>query len=243
MADEIRIASHARTEFGKGAARRIRRDHNVPAVLYGHGIDPIHLTLPGHQMMLALKNSNALLTIDMDGGSNQLALAKAVQRDPIKGVLEHIDLIAVRRGEKVTIEVPVTLDGEAAPDTLVNHELTAISVEAEATHIPASFSVSIAGLTVGDTITAADVPLPAGVTLTTEADYTVVSILAVPTAEQVEAELAEAEAEVGIEHEEPEAASEQADGDDEAAAGGSGEQSGDSAADRVGDRAGDRAGE
>ncbi|MGI9093441.1 MAG: 50S ribosomal protein L25/general stress protein Ctc [Mycobacteriales bacterium] len=223
---ELRITAQNRDEFGKGAARRLRREAKVPAVLYGHGIDPVHLSLPGHDMMLALKNSNALLTIVMTSGV-QLALAKAVQRDPIRGFLEHVDLLAVRRGEKVTVDVRVHLEGEPQLDTLVNQELTTLSLEAEATNIPESVTVSIAGLGVGDSVSAADVGLPQGTSLVTEPDHTVVSILAVPTAEQLEAELAEAEAEAGIEHEpaEAEAAAEEESAEGERA--GTGDQSAD----------------
>ena len=198
---EVRIAAERRVEFGKGAARRTRRAGKVPAVVYGHGHKPVHLALPGHELMLALKTSNALLTIDIDG-RDELVLPKAVQRDPIKGFLEHVDLVIVRRGEKVTVEVPVELVGEADADTLVDQQLTSISVQAEATHIPAAVQVSIDGLLVGQHITAGQVGLPANVTLHTEAHHIVVQGLAAPTAAEVEAELEGAEAEAGIEHEE-----------------------------------------
>jgi len=193
MADELRIKAETRTEFGKGAARRIRRDHKVPAVLYGHGTDPVHLALPGHQLMLALKNPNALLTIELADGE-QLALAKAIQRHVIKGELEHVDLILVRRGEKVTVEVRVHLIGEPEPGGLVNHELTELSVEAEATHIPSEVEVSVEGLSIGDRVSAGDVTLPAGSALVTDPEHTVVSILAPQTVEEPETEAAEAEA-------------------------------------------------
>lgn len=186
---ELRIAAETRTEFGKGAARRIRRDGRVPAVIYGHGQEPVHLSLPGHATMLALKNPNALLTIEVDG-NEQLALPKAVQRHVIKGFLEHVDLLLVRRGEKVTVEIAVHVVGEAAPDTIVNQELTTLSVEAEATHIPEGVEVSIEGRQVGDNITAGDVALPEGSSLVTEPEYTVVTIQAAPTAEELEADLA-----------------------------------------------------
>ena len=201
---EVRISAESRTEFGKGAARRIRRDAKVPAVLYGHGGQPRHISLPGHDLMLALKTPNVLLSIELDGGS-ELALPKDVQRDPIKGFLEHVDLVVVRRGEKVTVEIPVHVVGDAAPDTLVNLDLTALSVETEATHIPTGVDVSVEGLQPGSQIHAKDIDLPSGTTLVTDEDALVVNVTAAPTAEQLEAELAEAEAEVGIVHEPAEA--------------------------------------
>jgi large subunit ribosomal protein L25 len=198
---EVRIVAEPRTEFGKGAARRIRRDNKVPAVLYGHGTDPRHISLPGHELMLALKAPNVLLSLDLDG-TDELALPKDVQRDPIKGFLEHVDLVVVKRGEKVTVEIPVHVNGDAAPETLVHLGLTALSVEAEATHIPGSVEVSVDGLGVGAQIHAKDITLPAGTSLVTDPEALVLAISAAPTAEQLEAELAEAEAEAGITHEE-----------------------------------------
>jgi large subunit ribosomal protein L25 len=199
---EVKIQAEPRTEFGKGAARRIRRDHKIPAVLYGHGSDPVHITLPGHDLMLALKTANALLSVEFQGNS-QLALPKAVQRDPIRGNIEHADLILVRRGEKVTVEVAVHLVGEAAPETLVVTEHATIAIEAEATNIPNSIEVSLDGLGVGSQILAKDLVLPEGSSLQLDEDVLVVNIPAAQTAEELEAELAEAEAEAGIEREEP----------------------------------------
>jgi large subunit ribosomal protein L25 len=201
---EVRIAAEPRTEFGKGGARRTRRAGKIPAVLYGHGLPPRHIALPAREFAHAIRGggANILLTLELDGGS-ELALPKAIQRNPIRGEYEHVDLLVVRRGEKVHVEIPVTLVGEAARDTLVDQQLTTISVEAEATNIPASVEVSIAGLRVGDHVVAASIRLPGGVILLTEPEHVVVTILAAPTAEQVEAELAEAEAEAGIERELP----------------------------------------
>lgn len=199
---EVKIQAEPRTEFGKGAARRIRRDHKIPAVLYGHGSDPVHITLPGHDLMLALKTANALLSVEFQGNS-QLALPKAVQRDPIRGNIEHADLILVRRGEKVTVEVAVHLVGEAAPETLVVTEHATIAIEAEATNIPNSIEVSLDGLAVGSQVLAKDLVLPEGSSLQLDDDVLVVNITAAQTAEELEAELAEAEAEAGIEREEP----------------------------------------
>jgi len=206
---EVRIAAEPRTEFGKGAARRTRRAGRVPAVLYGHGTDPVHVSLPGHELMLALKSANVLLSLDIDG-RKQLALPKDVQRDPIKGFLEHVDLLLVKIGEKVEVEIPVRLVGDQAPGGLLTHEMNALPVTAEATHIPQAFEVSIAGLAIGGSVRAGDVPLPSGVTLNVEADAVIVHVVAAPTAEQVEADLAGAEAEVGIEREAPTAPAETA---------------------------------
>ena len=197
---EVRIAAEPRTEFGKGAARRTRRAGKVPAVLYGHGTEPRHLSLPGHDLMLALKTPNVLLRLDgLDG--NDLALPKSVQRDPIKGFLEHVDLIVVSRGEKVTVEIPVEISGEVAPGGMLDQQLVQVSVEAEATHIPGSVTVDIEGLEAGSHVTAGELTLPSGVELATDAEMVVVQVLAERTAEQVEAELAEAEAEAGVERE------------------------------------------
>jgi len=197
---DLTLHAQSRTTFGKGAARKIRRANLIPAVMYGHGTDPVHITLPGHDTMLALKQPNALLTIVLDG-NEQLALAKDVQRDPIKPVIEHVDLVIVRRGEKVTVDVAVHVTGEAAGDTVVTVETQALQVEAEATHIPEGVTVSVDGVTAGHQITAAEVSLPAGVTLVTDPETLVVNVTAQVSAEQLEAELAEAEAEAGIEHE------------------------------------------
>jgi large subunit ribosomal protein L25 len=204
-----KITAEKRTEFGKGAARRIRRDHKIPAVVYGHGNDPIHLTLPGHDTMMALKHggANALLELDIDGNS-QLALTKQVQVDPIRRVLEHIDFVAVRHGEKVSVDVPVHVSGEAAPETLVVTENSTVQVEAEATNIPERIEISVAGAAVGTQIHASDLVLPDGTTLLTDPDSLIVNVTQAQTAEQLEAELAEAEAEAGIVHEESEEAAE-----------------------------------
>ncbi|MGH3356351.1 MAG: 50S ribosomal protein L25/general stress protein Ctc [Nocardioidaceae bacterium] len=200
---EVKIQAEPRTEFGKGAARRIRRDAKVPAVLYGHGTDPIHISLPGHDTMLALKNANALLSIDVEG-ENRLALPKQVQRDPIKGFIEHVDLLIVRRGEKVTVDIPLVIGGEVVSEGLLVTESPTLSVEAEATHIPESIELSVEGLEIGEQIQAKDLSLPAGTTLQVDEETLVVHVVAAPTAEELEEELAEAEAEAGIEREEAE---------------------------------------
>ena len=200
---EVRIPAEPRTEFGKGGARRTRRAGKIPAVLYGHGTPPRHLALPAREFGHAIKaGANTLLTLQVDGAT-ELALPKAIQRNPIRGDFEHVDLLLVRRGEKVTVEVPVTLTGEATRDGLVDQQLIPLTVEAEATHIPDHFEVSIEGLQVGDNITAGAVPLPGGTVLIGDAEQVVVAVLAAPTAEQLEADLAGAEAEAGIERDEP----------------------------------------
>ncbi|MGA4669151.1 50S ribosomal protein L25/general stress protein Ctc [Propionibacteriaceae bacterium Y1923] len=201
---EITLNAETRTEFGKGAARRLRRAGQVPAVLYGHGTDPVHIALPGHATLLALRAANALLSIEIPGEQAQLALPKQVQRDPIRGSIEHVDLVIVKRGEKVTVEVPVSLVGEAAPNTLVGLELTSITVLAPATAIPGEIEVSIEGLEAGTQILQGDVKLPEGVEVDGDPELLVVNITNAPTQAQLDAELAEAEAEAGIEHDAPE---------------------------------------
>jgi large subunit ribosomal protein L25 len=201
---EVRIAAEPRTEFGKGGARRTRRAGKIPAVLYGHGTAPRHLALPAREFAHAIRGggANALITLEVDGGI-ELALPKAIQRNPIRGDFEHVDLLLVRRGEKVHVEVPVILRGEATRDGLVDQQLTTIAVEAEATNIPTEVTVSIAGLQIGDHVDASDIELPAGVTLTGDPEQTVVVVLSAPTAEQVDAEMVGAEAEAGIERDAP----------------------------------------
>jgi large subunit ribosomal protein L25 len=197
---ESNIQAEPRTEFGKGAARRIRRADKVPAVLYGHGSDPVHITLPGHDTMLALKHggANALLKLTVDG-KEQLALPKQVQRHPIKGFLEHLDLILVVKGEKVTVEIPVHIEGEPQPDALVVTEHPTITVEAEATHIPEYIVVNVGGAAVGSQILVKDLDVPSGSTILADEDTLVVNVTHAPTAEEVEAELEGAEADAGIE--------------------------------------------
>ena len=191
---EVRITAEPRTEFGKGPARRERRAGRVPAVLYGHGTDPRHVSLPGHDVLLALRTANVLIRLEGLPGGSQLALPKAVQRDAIRGSVEHVDLIMVRRGEKVTVEVPVTVSGEVAPDGLLDQQLIQIAVEAEATNIPPGIQVDIEGMEIGASVHAGDLTLPGGVTLAVEPDVLVLHVIAAPTAEQIEAELGVPEA-------------------------------------------------
>ncbi|MFE7890690.1 50S ribosomal protein L25/general stress protein Ctc [Streptomyces sp. NPDC057412] len=191
---EVKIAAETRTEFGKGAARRIRRDNKVPGVLYGHGSDPLHLTLPGHELLLALRTPNVLIALDIDGKTNELAIPKAVQRDPLKGFLEHVDLQLVKRGETVTVEIPVHTEGELAPGgNLLEHVLNALPVEAEATHIPESVTVSVEGLEAGASILAKDIELPKGAKLAVEDDTVVLQVLAAQAEEATEGAEAEGE--------------------------------------------------
>ncbi|MEV0154859.1 50S ribosomal protein L25/general stress protein Ctc [Micromonospora sp. NPDC050686] len=202
---EVKISAEPRTEFGKGGARRTRRAGKVPAVLYGHGEKPKHIALPAREFAAAIRNggANQLLAIEVSDGTQVLALPKAIQRDPIKDTFEHVDLLLVRRGEKVTVEVPVQLTGEAARDTLIVHDHDTLSVTADATKVPDHLEASIEGLAAGSQVSAGDVELPAGVELAVDPELTVAAVTAAPTAEQLEATLpeveeAEAEVEAGV---------------------------------------------
>ncbi|MEU0518623.1 50S ribosomal protein L25/general stress protein Ctc [Streptosporangium sp. NPDC006007] len=189
---EVVINAEPRTEFGKGAARKIRREHKVPVVLYGHGTDPQHLALPGHELLLALRTPNVL--IRLQGAVAELALPKGVQRDPIRGFLEHVDLLLVKRGEKVTVDIPVTVVGEVA-DGLLDQQLVSVSVESEATHIPTGVEVDVEGLAVGAQVTAGDLKLPKGTTLIADPETLVLHVTASPTGEPEAGESAEEAAE------------------------------------------------
>lgn len=217
MADKA-ISNHLVTEirdtFGKGVARKIRATGKIPAVIYGHGTEPQHVTLPGHETALILRKSNQVLELDIQG-KTQLALVKDVQKDPVRQIIEHIDLVVVRKGEKVVVDVPVHLEGESAPGTNVNLDSNTLSLEVEATHIPENLVVSIEGLEEGAHVLAGAVTLPSGATLMTDPDTLVVGITGESQAdmgeEQAEelAEAAEAEAEAAGEAA-PEAAAEDA---------------------------------
>jgi large subunit ribosomal protein L25 len=191
---EVHIAAEPRTEFGKGPARRERQAGKVPAVLYGHGSDPRHITLPGHEVLLALRTANVLIRLEGLSGGSELALPKAVQRDAIRGTVEHVDLILVRSGERVTVEIPVTVTGDVAPDGMLDQQLVQIALEAEATHIPTGIEVDVEGMEVGTQVTASDLVLPSGSTLAVEPDILVLHVVAAPTAEQLEGETAESAA-------------------------------------------------
>ncbi|MEU3192289.1 50S ribosomal protein L25/general stress protein Ctc [Streptomyces sp. NPDC006992] len=197
MAD-VNISATVRSEFGKGSARRLRREEKVPAVIYGHGADPVHVALPSYDMMMALKSSNVLINLDIEG-KKQLVIPKAVQREAIRQFLVHVDLLVVKKGEKVQVEVPIHIEGELAPgQNLIEHVYNTLPVEAEATHIPESVTVSVEGMDVGDQVLAKDIALPGNTTLAIEGDETVISILAAqaeePAAEGEEGEGEEAAA-------------------------------------------------
>ena len=172
---EQKLAAELRTEFGKGYARRARMANLIPAVIYGHGAEPIHVTLPAKATTLAVRTANALLSLDING-EGHLALVKDIQRDPVKQIIEHIDLLTVRKGEKVTVDVPVHVEGETAPGTVHNLELTVVSLEAEATHLPESVVVDIEGRNAGEHIHGSDLVLPKGTVLLTDAEALVVNI-------------------------------------------------------------------
>jgi large subunit ribosomal protein L25 len=192
---EVRIAAEPRTEFGKGAARRVRRTGRVPAVVYGHGAEPVHVSLPGHALMLALKTRNALLSLETEGGETQLVIPKAVQRDVLKGSLEHVDLLVVKRGEKVTVEVSIQTEGELAPGAhLLEYLINSLPVEAEATNIPETVTADISGLSAPASVLAKDLKLPAGTVLAIDGDEVVLQVTAAQ-AEEVAAEEAPAGAE------------------------------------------------
>ncbi|MDQ0934900.1 50S ribosomal protein L25/general stress protein Ctc [Streptomyces turgidiscabies] len=192
---DVKLTAETRTEFGKGASRRIRREGQVPAVVYGHGAEPVHISLPGHELQLALRTPNVLLTLDIEGRT-ALAIPKAVQRDALKGFLKHVDLLTVKSGEKVTVEVYVHTEGDLAPGAyLLEHVLSTLTVEAEATHIPESVTVSIAGLEAGAAILAKDIPLPKGTTLVIDEDAVVLQVLSAQAEEApADAEAASTEA-------------------------------------------------
>ena len=175
MSEDTKVHAELRTNFGKGFARRLRAAGKIPAVIYGHGTEPVHVALPGHQVSLIIRRANALLDLDIEG-KGQLALVKDVQKDPVHQIIEHIDLLVVKKGEKVAIDLPVVVTGESAPGTIHNLDAATLSVEAEAPHIPENVEVSVEGLEDGAHVTAADVKLPKGVTLLADPEVLVVAI-------------------------------------------------------------------
>ncbi len=201
MADDNKLIAEPRTSFGKGAARKIRATGKIPAVIYGHGTEPQHVTLPSHEVGLILRKANAVLDLDINGKS-QLALVKDVQKDPVKQIIEHLDLVVIRKGEKVTVDVPVHLEGDAESGTQVLQDATTLSVETEATNIPERFIVNIEGLGEGTHITAADVELPAGTTLVSDPETLVVGISGAAAVDLGESETEEGAADAVAEAEE-----------------------------------------
>lgn len=192
---EVRLSVETRNEFGKGAARRTRRAGKIPAVLYGHGTDPKHLSLPSVEFARAVRENgqNAVLRLDVAGGSTELALTKTITAHPIKNYIEHVDLLVVKRGEKVTVEVPLVVSGEAVAGTLVSQEITSLEVEAEALHIPDQLELSVEGVEAGTQITADSVTLPRGVSLQTDPEALVVNITDAPTEAEMAPESPEGE--------------------------------------------------
>ncbi|MDN3309789.1 50S ribosomal protein L25/general stress protein Ctc [Microbacterium oryzae] len=176
MADQNKLAAEIRTEFGKGFARRLRAAGKIPAVLYGHGTEPVHVALPGHETALIVRHANALFQLDIEGRA-ELAVVKDVQRDPVRQIIEHIDLLVVKQGEKISVEIPVTVTGESFPGTIVNLETTTLKLEVSATEIPEHVEVSVEGLQDGTVITAGEIALPAGAVLADDADLQIVGIL------------------------------------------------------------------
>jgi large subunit ribosomal protein L25 len=192
---EIKLATEVRTEFGKGAARRVRRANRVPAVVYGHGAEPVHVTLPGHELQLALRTANVLIGLEIDG-KDALVIPKAVQRHPLRSTIEHVDLLTVKRGEKVEVEIAVHAEGDLAPGAnLLEFVLNTLLVEAEATHIPESVTVSVAGLDAGDSIQAKDITLPKGSVLAGDEDAIVIQVVAAQAEEPAASEGDEASTE------------------------------------------------
>lgn len=189
MSEDTKVHAEVREQFGKGFARRLRAAGKIPAVIYGHGTDPVHVALPGHQVSLIIRRANALLELEVDG-NDHLALVKDVQKDPVRQIIEHIDLLVVRKGEKVQVEVPVVTTGESFSGTIVTVEVSTIKLEVEATHIPEHVEVSVEGLEEGAHVTAADVTLPKGATLIDDPELLLIAV-SVPAAE-VEAEGEEA---------------------------------------------------
>ncbi|MGR0158422.1 50S ribosomal protein L25/general stress protein Ctc [Paenarthrobacter nitroguajacolicus] len=189
---EQKLTAELRTEFGKGFARRARMAGQIPAVIYGHGAEPIHINLPGRATTLAVRVSNALLAIDVDG-EQHLTLVKDIQRDPVKQIIEHVDLQTVKAGEKVTVDIAIHVTGEVAPGAVASLEATTVSLEAEATHVPTAVEVTIDGLKAGENIHASDLVLPKGSTLLTEGDTLVVRIAEAAGSEEEETTEAAAE--------------------------------------------------
>jgi large subunit ribosomal protein L25 len=207
---DTKVHAELRENFGKGFARRLRAAGKIPAVIYGHGTDPVHVALPGHQVSLLIRRANAVLELDVNG-KEQLTLVKDVQKDPVHQIIEHIDLLVVRKGEKIQVDVPISIIGESAPGTIAAQDANTVLLEVEATHIPERIEVDVEGLEEGTHITAADLTLPKGSTLVVDPETLIVAI-STPSA-AVEDEIAEADAAVAAEQ--AEESSETAEGESE----------------------------
>lgn len=198
---DTKVQAEVRENFGKGFARRLRAAGKIPAVIYGHGTDPVHVALPGHQVSLLVRRANAVLELDLDG-KEQLTLVKDVQKDPVHQIIEHIDLLVVKKGEKIQVEVPVVVVGEPAAGTIANLDAQTVTLEVEATHIPEHVEVVVDGLEDGTHITAGDLALPQGASLVADAELLVVAVSVPAATLAAEDEIAEADAEAAAEQSE-----------------------------------------
>ena len=198
---DTKVVAEARENFGKGYARRLRAAGQIPAVIYGHGTDPVHVSLPGHQVSLLIRRANVVLELDV-AGTQQLTLVKDVQKDPVHQIIEHIDLLVVKKGEKIQVDVPVVVLGEPFAGTIANLENTTVLLEVEATHIPQHIEVDVEGLEDGTHITAADLKLPQGSSLVVDPETLIVAVSVPTSALAAEEEIAEADAEVAAEQSE-----------------------------------------
>lgn len=203
MADVINIDAEVRDTFGKGAARQLRRDNKIPAVIYGHGTDPRHVSLPGHETMLAVRRSNAILTLDI-AGDEQLVLVKDVQRDPVRQIIEHVDLLVIKKGEKVEVEVPIVLEGDVQLGFVANQALNNLLIKVDATAIPEHVLINVEGMGEGETVTVGQLVLPEGAEVEIDPEEVVVSVTIV--AEEPDPEEAEAAADAADEDAPAEAA-------------------------------------
>ncbi|GAA4352196.1 50S ribosomal protein L25/general stress protein Ctc [Microbacterium rhizosphaerae] len=201
MSEDTKVHAELRDSFGKGFARRLRAAGKIPAVIYGHGTDPVHVALPGHQVSLIVRHANAVLELDVEG-KHLLTLVKDVQKDPVHQIIEHIDLLVVKKGEKIQVQVPIVVTGEPAPGTIVNLDATSITLEVEATHIPENIEVSVEGLEDGTHITAADLQLPKGASLQADPETLVVAVSIPAAGIAAEEEIAAADAAVAEEQSE-----------------------------------------
>lgn len=198
---DTKVHAEVRENFGKGFARRLRAAGKIPAVIYGHGTSPVHVALPGHQVALLIRRANVVLELDVNG-TQQLTLVKDVQKDPVHQIIEHIDLLVVKKGEKIQVDVPIVVLGEPFPGTIANLDAQTVLLEVEATHIPQNVEVDVEGLEDGTHITAADLKLPKGAVLAADAETLIVAISVPAATLAAEDEIAEADAEVAAEQSE-----------------------------------------